>query len=395
MFHHTGLNHMTISRPVNSQDLMFKLSEVLFSSEVEPFIQVLNKTEAEANFEIGVSLEDFRKMTDAEQNAVLDKVTERTKNKVKEGKVEFIMDGQHYELRHNTQENSIFLSHYKNKEENTVEVQDILKKAVAKDKDTFLQDLVQVSHDCPADQFVEDRDSTYYREPFYNNIIASRTFQSVSIYLSNEALKVFEKLKPLFTPEEQVAIESRITTKFAIHTQRFADEMIEFFMNWIPKLQEGQYTEAKPMVFNDLDNHAYCVNNAQFVMIVQESQNTIFAYVFNKETLQIKVWTCADVTNNDCEYEMNRYATYQDVMKEMGNPYSYYNFPTEMLGVSYPKSAQYFLNHFEDESEFLVFDSNKGFRVNTFYSDCMATDVPLLNRVVDELPEEDEEEVED
>lgn len=384
---------MTTSRPVNSHDLMFKLSEVLFSSEVEPFIQVLNKIEATTNFELGVSLEDFRKMTDAEQKEVLDKVTERTKNKITESKIEFMLDGQHYELRHDIQENRIFLAHYATKEQNTVEVQDILKKAVAKDRNTFLQDLVQISHECPVNQFLEER--SFHREPFYNNMIASRTFQSVSIHLSDEALKIFEKLKPLFSTEEQLAIESRNTTKFAIHTQHFADEMIQFFMNWIPKLADGQYTEANPMVFNDLDNHAYCVSNAQLLMIVQESQNTIFAYVFNKETLQIKVWTCANVSNDDCEYKMNHYDTYQNVMKEMGAPYSYYNFPTEMLGVSYPKSAQYFFNHFEDESDFLVFDSKRGFRVNTFYSDCMATDVPLLNSIVDRLPEKEEADIND
>lgn len=87
MFHHTGLKYMTTSRPVNSQDLMFKLSEVLFSTEVEPFIQVLNKTEANASFEIGVSLEDFRKMTDEEQNDLLEKVAERTRIKSNMGKL--------------------------------------------------------------------------------------------------------------------------------------------------------------------------------------------------------------------------------------------------------------------------------------------------------------------
>jgi hypothetical protein len=133
-------------------------------------------------------------------------------------------------------------------------------------------------------------------------------------------------------------------------------------------------------------------------MIVQESQNTIFAYVFNKENSQIKVWNCAQISSGNMDYEMNHYETYLDLMKEMGNPYSYYNFPIEMKGISYPKSANYYMDHFDDESEFLVFDSFKGFRVNTYFSDCMATDVPLLLNVVaylDEENEEDEEEVDD
>ena len=53
------------------------------------------------------------------------------------------------------------------------------------------------------------------------------------------------------------------------------------------------------------------------------------------------------------------------------------------------------MEHFDDESGFLVFDSLKGFRVNTYLSDSMATDVPLLISVIDNLDEENEEEVDD
>lgn len=382
---------MTIQKRVTTEDLIFKLSEVLFSQEVEQFIQVSNKREANANFNLGCTMEEYRQMTDAEQNAVFAKIEQDTKGKNKEGKIEFTLNGERYELRHNTQDNSIFLSHYKTAP--VFEVQDILNKNVSKDIDTFKKDLMEISEVCDLKQFVAPRVDRL--DPFYNNIIASRTFQSVSIYLSNEALAVMVNLKSLFTPEEQATIDSLVITKFAIHTQRFDDELIQFFVKWIPKLRDGGYTEDKQLEFNDLDNHAYCVNNEKRLMIVQESQNTIFAYVFNKENSQIKVWNCAQISSGDMDYEMNHYETYLDLMKEMGDPYSYYNFPIEMKGVSYPKSANYFMEHFEDESEFLVFDSFKGFRVNTYYSDSMATDVPLLISVVDHLDEENEEEVDD
>jgi hypothetical protein len=382
---------MTIQKRVTTEDLIFKLSEVLFSQEAEQFIQVINKFEANANFKLGCTMEEYRKLTDAEQNALFAKLEKETKGKNKEGKIEFTLNGERYELRHNTQENRIFLSHYKTAP--VIEVQDILKKNVSKDLDTFKKDLTKISEVCDLNQFVTPRVDRL--DPFYNNIIASRTFQSVSIYLSDEALSVMGNLKSLFTPEEQATIDSLVITKFAIHTQRFDDELIQFFVKWIPKLRDGGYTEEKQLEFNDLDNHAYCVNNEKRLMIVQESQNTIFAYVFNKENSQIKVWNCAQISSGNLDYEMNHYETYLDLMKEMGNPYSYYNFPIEMKGVSYPKSANYYMDNFEDESEFLVFDSFKGFRVNTYYSDCMATDVPLLISVVDHLDEENEEEVDD
>lgn len=385
---------MSSQKRVTTEDLIFKLSEVLFSKEAEQFIQVLNKLDANANFDIGCTMEEYRKMTDAEQTAIFAKIEQDAKGKNKEGKIEFMLDGEHYELRHNTQENRIFLSHYKN--ETVFEVQDILKNNVSKDLDTFKKDLTKISEVCDLKQFVKPEVDRL--DPFYNNIIASRTFQSVSIYLSDETLKVMVKLKSLFTLEEQSAIESLVTTKFAIHTQRFSDDLLQFFIKWIPKLKDGGYTEDKQLEFNDLDNHAYCVNNEKYLMIVQESQNTIFAYVFNKENSQIKVWNCAQIVSGNMDYEMNHYETYLDLMKEMGNPYSYYNFPIEMKGASYPKSANYYLNNFEDESEFLVFDSNKGFRVNTYFSDSMATDVPLLISVIkylNEKTEEDTEEVDD
>jgi hypothetical protein len=385
---------MSTQKRVTTEDLIFKLSEVLFSTESEQFIQVINKFEANANFNLGCTMEEYRKMTDAEQTAIFAKIEQDAKGKNKEGKIEFTLDGERYELRHNTQDNRIYLSHYKT--EPVFEIQDILKNKVSKDIDIFKKDLTKISELCDLNQFVTTRVDRL--DPFYNNIIASRTFQSVSIYLSDETLKVMVKLKSLFTPEEQATIELLVTTKFAIHTQRFDDELIKFFVKWIPKLRDGSYTEAKQLEFNDLDNHAYCVNNEKRLMIVQESQNTIFAYVFNKENSQIKVWNCAQIFSGNLDYEMNHYETYLELMKEMGNPYSYYNFPIEMKGVSYPKSANYYMDNFEDESEFLVFDSFKGFRVNTYFSDCMATDVPLLLSVVaylDKENEEDEEEVDD
>lgn len=379
---------MNTNRPVNREDLMFKLSEVLFSPEVEPFIEVISKFAANANFELGCTMEEYRKMTDAEQSAVFAKIEKDTRGKNKEGKIEFTLDGERYELRHNTQDNSIFLSHFKT--EQVFEVQDILNRKVSKDLDTFKQELAQISEVCELNQFVKPRVDRL--DSFYNNIIASRTYQSVSIYLSDECLKVMGKLKSLFTPEEQALIESLTLTKFAIHTQRFDDALMQFFIRWIPKLQDGKYTESNQLEFNDMDNHAYCVNNPKSLMIVQESQNTIFAYVFNKENSQIKVWNCAHISSGNLEYERNHYETYLDLMNEMGNPYTYYDFPIEMKGVSYPKSASYYMDHFDDESQCLVFDSFKGFRVNSYFSDCMATDVPLLISVIEYLNEENTEE---
>lgn len=373
---------------ITTRDIIFKLSELLFSKAVEQYIQIINKVEANANFNLGCTMDEFRKMTDAEQTAVISKIEENTKGKNREGKIEFTLGDERYELRHNTQDNSIFLSHYKTQP--VFEVQEILNNKVSKDLDTFKLDLTKISEVCELNQFVTPRVDRL--DPFYNNIIASRTFQSVSIYLSDEALNVIGKLKSLFTPEEQVFIDSIITTKFAIHSEHFESEMLQFFIKWIPKLKDGKYTEDNKMEFNDLDNHAYCVNNEKFLMIVQESQNTIFAYVFNKANSQIKVWSCASISKSDynCEYEMSKYENYFDLMKYMGDPYSYYCFPVEMKGSSYPKSANYYMDHFDDESDSLVFDSLKGFRVNTYLSDCMATDVPLLLSVLEDLDEDEE-----
>lgn len=378
---------------VNTRDIIFKLSNILFSQEAEQFIQVINKVEANANLNLGYTMEEFRKMTHEDQIAIISKIEEQTKGKNREGKIEFTLDGERYELRHNTQENSIYLSHYKT--EPVFEVNDLLNNKVSKDLDTFKNDLTKISEVCELNQFLTPRHDRL--DAFYNNIIASRTFRSVSIYLSEEALNIIGKLKSLFTPEEQAFIDSIITTKFAIHTEHFESEMIQFFIKWIPKLKDGKYTEDNKMEFNDLDNHAYCVNNEKFLMIVQESQNTIFAYVFNKANSQIKVWSCAWISKSDynCEYEMSKYETYFDLMKYIGDPYSYYCFPVEMKGSSYPKSANYYMDHFDDEGDSMVFDSLKGFRVNTYLSDCMATDVPLLLSVLDDLYEDEESDEDD
>jgi len=369
---------MQLQSAVTTQDIIFKLSKILFSQEVEQFIQVIDKSEANNKFDLGCTMEEFRKYTSEEQDNLIEKIKQNMQNNNNESKIEFNLANERYELRIDTQINSIYLAHYK--EDEHVEMKEILNQKVSKNVESFKKDLDQISEEYAVKQFYKgyNRDS----KEFYNNIIASRTNQTVSAYISDQALIVFDKLKSLFNDDEKKAIEKFCETKFAKQSSGFDSELSKFFLEWTIKLKKGSYTENNKFEFNDSDNDAYYVNNKKYHMIVQKSQNTIFAYIIDCETSQIKIWNCANIESGNVEYEMNNYDTYFDLMKEIGNPYSYYSFPFELKGMTYPKSANYYMEHFNDESEFLVFDTNKGFRINTYFSDSMATDVPLLNSVV-------------
>jgi len=384
---------MKQAQKITTEDLMFKLSDVLFTKEAEKLITVINKLDSDANFNIDCTLEEFRNMTDEEQLATFTRVENKNKGKPKEKKIEFILDGERYELRREIKENRIYIAHYKDtlKELPTHE---ILDKPVSKELEVFKQELSTISEMFNSNQFLENK-SSLRDDPFYNNMVAWRTFQTVSIYLSDEILDLFLKLKSLFDLDEQQYIENCLQTKFELSEMSFNNKILNFIVKWGKKLAEGSHTELNKLEFNDMDNNAYWTKKGDYLMMVQESQNTIFSYIVKLETLQIKVWNCAYVDHGNCEYEMNKYSTYRDLMNYIGNPYGYYHFPTEISGVSYPKSPQYYIDNFEDDSDFLVYDSTKGFRINSMYSDSMATDVPLLLNVLEYINEKEEKTEED
>lgn len=379
---------MTKDKQITTEDLIFKLSDVLFTKEAEKLITVINKIDSDANFNIDCSVDEFFKMTDQEKLDVFERVNERNKGKSKEKKIEFIIDGERYELRRELKENSIYMAHYKN-EVTVISHHELLDKPVSKDLNQFKQDLSEISEMFDKQQFLKE--TSYRDDPFYNNMVLCRTFQTVSLHISDEVLYLLLKLKSLFELNEQVHIEKCLNTKFEVSKGSFDNKILDFFAKWGKKLSKGHNTELNKLEFNDMDNNAYWLKKDGYLMIVQQSQNTIFSYIVKVETLQIKVWNCAYVDNSDCEYEMKQYSTYRDLMNYIGNPYSYYHFPIEMSGQSYPKSAHYYMDHFDDESESLVYDSTKGFRINSMYSDSMATDVPLLIGVLEYLNKKEEE----
>lgn len=363
--------------PVNSEDLLYKLSDILFSTEAEQFITVTHKIDSD--FRININMEEFRKLSHDEQKKMILAIHESNKNKEKVKKIEFVIGNQSYELRNYLDEGTIFLSHYKEKTEVDYSSLDI---PLSKDVETFKADLISISEQFDVKDFEKERES--YREKFYENIIASRRFQAISQYINDEALDLMLQLKSLFTIEEQNYIDFLINDKFEPHTNNFKHEIYNYFVNWFEMLQAKKHDVNNQFEFNDLDNYAYYHIDESYLAIIQKSQNTIFAYIYNKKEDQFKVWNCAEISR-DYNYEMNYFSTYKDVMMSIGNPYAYYVFSTEMTGPTYPKSPEYYLKHFDDDSEFLVFDSTKGFRINSCYSDCMATDVPLLTSVLSRL----------
>ncbi len=368
-----------VSEPVTSEDILYKLSDVLFTPEAESFITVINKVDSNANFGLKIDMEEFRKLSHEAQEEMLTDIYESNKNQVKEKIIEFTVDGQHYELREYIQEKTITLAHYR---EDEIKDLSSLERPISQDFDTFKADLQSISEKFDIKDFLTVNPEKH--NTFYHSIIASRRFQAISHYIDDEALYLLKKLKPLFTVEEQEYIDHLISVKFEKHSDRFNGQMYTYFLNWIEMLQDKKHDASNPFEFNDLDNHAYYYIDASYLMVVQESQNTIFSYIYDKKEDRFKVWTCANI-NRDFNYEMQYFSTYKDLMKSVGDPYTYYIFSVEMTGITYPKSPEYYLKHFDDESEFLVFDSKKGFRVNSFYSDCMATDVPLLTSVLSRM----------
>lgn len=369
---------------ITPHDIIHKFNDLIFSDTLPEYITVLSKTIDKQLPLTAVisSMEEFRKLTEDEQWELIRKTTPEKRDY--ESRIIFKIDDISYEVIDNHTHGYILVSTDKSE---TFSFDSQYEQTPSSDVDTFRKVINKISVEYPHSAFPNSM--TNYSKTTFNTVIGREGSRTITPFFDDSLINLFVMLKSLFTADEQLAIDLMNSTQFNPYCGRSYKELKEYFTVWMKKLVAKKHTATNPLVFNDLDNEAYYISNTDKAMIIQSSQNTIFAYGMDLKTSVIKIWTCAKVDNSPHEIESSvkylvQSPSYIEVMKTINQPYSYYSYPFEIMGDTYPKSAHYFFDNFEDEGKYLVFTSKdgKGFRLNSEYSECVATDIPLLLQVV-------------
>lgn len=372
------MTETTTNKLINYYELLFKFSEVIFTPAAEKYMTLVSKHKPRTFLDICPTMEHFRNLTEDEQLDVLDEI-EDSRREGDTHKISFMINDELYEVR--VSKMKVHVSKYLKEKEVPVFESEFLQKP-SDDIDVLKTVINKISETYPHAFFENDNEPVY--EEFYRNIIACMRDEPSSLYLSNDFYDLLINFKELFNEAEQDAISYLKDYPF-ISFSKFNTKIMKMFNEWAYFLTDKNHDKANRYIFNDWDNKAYIKVHNNLKMIVQESQNTIFTYILDTNTMNLKVWNCADV--NELDKDSIQYVlksmidsdSYINAMEVINNPYSYYVYPFELKGITYPKSANYFLDNFNDNSMHLVYDSNKGFNISSKFSYCMVTDIEVLD----------------
>lgn len=167
-------------------------------------------------------------------------------------------------------------------------------------------------------------DEEYY-DHCSSNLMASFFNSGCFACISNSFIEFISKFEDFYnTVKQEVAL---INNNSFIYSETLIHKSIEKFNSWKKFLSKRK--SLKKYVYNDLDNSAFFKSNENYEMIVHEDQSLMFCHILNKKNGEFKIFDCTHLKEN-----------------------KYLNF-----------NPEYFINNFEDESEYLVFYSIKGLNI--------------------------------
>lgn len=121
------------------------------------------------------------------------------------------------------------------------------------------------------------------------------------------------------------------------------------FSSWSSILKDKNYNEDSPCVYNDNDNKSYYKEVSNYEMIYHEDQNTVFVHVMNKNNGNHKIFNCSHIINIEFNERLSHI------------------------------TPNYFIENFEKESPFLLFDSFKGLNIKCEYSSRLKENLSILS----------------
>lgn len=227
--------------------------------------------------------------------------------------------------------------------------------------------------------FSEIADTTYTTssDTYLTSILSTDLKDGLAHYNDN-----FIKLCSFFN---QIINESEIDflkEKHFVKTYISDNHLNDMFDRWSKFLKRKKHTIKKEFEFNDLDNYAFFEENEKCIALSQKSQNTLFVYVKDKETNRIKVFRYADKIEKNTDYiidEIMKSDNYLHGFKEFNSSYSFENYCWDLESPLYPRFFEHYVQNYETEVEYLLFDSEKGFNLNQHHIFSLNEDFKLLN----------------
>jgi len=250
---------------------------------------------------------------------------------------------------------------------------------VSLDPAAFEKMFLRITADVPRDAFVNNKKKKGSVESI---ILAADTTE----FCSSAFLDLCEQFPEAFSENQLDEIKSFRHVDFCDRSLKGHNKYLNtMFKNWTAFLLKNSATVTQPFVFNDSDNSAYLEETDDYMMMVQKSQNTVYAYIMEKSTSRIKVWnSCAIYPAAECDldYYSENKNTYFEAVASVLQPYSYdvYYANLDHLA-SYIKTPAYYLNNFESAFE-IIYDTQQGYDVHSLHSQNLMSDFVLLNDIL-------------
>lgn len=167
-------------------------------------------------------------------------------------------------------------------------------------------------------------DEKYY-DHNSKNLMASFFNSGRFACISNSFIEFIYKFEDFYKTVQPEVEE--INNNSFMYSETFIHQSLDKFNSWKKFLSKRK--SLKKYVYNDLDNSAFFKSNENYEMIVHEDQSLIFCHILNKKNGEFKIFDCSHLKENQ-----------------------FLNF-----------NPDYFMDNFEDESEYLAFYSLKGLNI--------------------------------
>lgn len=321
-----------------------------------------------------------------EQDEMIGKYLQQSLRKLEkvEDFVIFNLDGFRYHVKRLPYSHTVY-SKYKAPDFSALPAK--FKEPVVHDLDVIHSRFTELTSLYPQQDFITFTNKDRYSSNEFSDYVITRLSSHYLLaYVSQDLLELCDKFPEAFSEEQLTFIEDNKKSSFQKVTS--SQETLEKTFNvWKNLLRKKKATPEKEFAFNDSDNFAYLQDTDDHLLMSQRSQNTLYAYVFEKSTGRYKVWKAARHVNaelDDFYYsEMVEDCTnYLEMVKYyIGRDYGPVSYPIMVEHDGYVKSAQHYLHHFDDDKG-LVYDSARGFNLQSDDSGNLMSDFDLLLTVI-------------
>lgn len=204
----------------------------------------------------------------------------------------------------------------------------------------------------------------------YNNCIFQSTMSGKNIYNKKDLENLFTLFKNYAFNE--ISFDKTIELLKKDYLKDLDTEIkIKTSLNQLYDiLKDNNHNKENIFYFNDYDYKVFYTENEKYKIIENKSSAVSYLTMIDKKTNHIKIW---DYANTDIEkywsflQERKNMILGTEILQAISNHYEHTTYPFEMLGNSYKKSENFLINNFE-EKNFILYDSNLGFKNNELFN---------------------------